>query len=534
VLRERARVRARERFPGEGEAFVEAEVAEFMEMIAGEGGMPVVGDPAVDQGTEDWERQFAGLAIAGESIARSMAGRGEERMERSALRGFSEALAGLDGSGEWASGDVSALPVLGDADDEAVLVAGDGLEGESHPDAWTQQFVAGAGAGAVGATGLESAHGDTFNADLYEYLGRDPATVGYEFAPLDGNRYASLSAREALQEGIRLRNAGELSRAVQALETAAAAGKLDKEQSARAWYLLGTTHAECDDDERAIQAFLRCIGARNVGETTASASSAATVPPVDNPYRSGALLALGVCYTNELNTPKALSHVREWLDSREPGRGGALPVSDIWRSSPAPPADGVEREHRLLLARLERADREDPGDVDVSIAMGVLYNLSRQYELAARAMRMAVTLRPDDARLWNKLGATLANGNESDDALRAYRKAVDLSPSFIRAWVNVGTAYANRSDFDKAARYYLKALSMHADDQEQRSSASAGGAGPSAAPPSGGGLAAYVGDSEMVHVWGYLRTTLVAMQREDLLPLVESGNTDAFKPYVLF
>jgi hypothetical protein len=35
-------------------------------------------------------------------------------------------------------------------------------------------------------------------------------------------------------------------------------------------------------------------------------------------------------------------------------------------------------------------------------------------------------------------------------------------------------------------------------------------------------------------VWGYLRTTLVAMQREDLLPLVESGNTDAFKPYVLF
>lgn len=413
------------------------------------------------------------------------------------MREFSEALGRLDLGGE--------LPVLGHGVEVEAVAGGAGEEVND----WVRQFTAG---------GEDIGGADSYGDDLYDYAGAGAATttaaVGYQFG--DGLDFVSLSAREALLEGARLREVGELPRAVDALEEAAKRSRGPGED-AEAWFLLGTTHAECDDDERAILAFLRCV------------ESAKTEGGSGSEFLSGALLALGVCYTNELDTPRAMGYLRDWLDLRGPGRDGTSGDMDT------EPAGHVDGEHRDLLRRLERVSRLDADDVDVSIAMGVLYNLSREYELAAGAFRMAVALRPDDARLWNKLGATLANGNESDDALRAYRKAVDLSPTFIRAWVNVGTAYANRSNYDKAARYYLKALAMHADRTRSESS---GGSSSTAPPPPAtsaraGGLGMPI-DSEMMHVWGYLRTTLVALEREDLLPLIERGSAEEFKNYIPF
>lgn len=43
-----------------------------------------------------------------------------------------------------------------------------------------------------------------------------------------------------------------------------------------------------------------------------------------------------------------------------------------------------------------------------------------------------------DSRLWNRLGATLANGQKPEQALEAYRKTLKLSPGFIRARYNLG------------------------------------------------------------------------------------------------
>ena len=43
-----------------------------------------------------------------------------------------------------------------------------------------------------------------------------------------------------------------------------------------------------------------------------------------------------------------------------------------------------------------------------------------------------------DARLWNKLGATLANSRRSEDAIVAYNRALDLNPGFVRAQYNLG------------------------------------------------------------------------------------------------
>jgi len=260
--------------------------------------------------------------------------------------------------------------------------------------------------------------------------------------------------------------------------------------NATAWRMLGRCHAENDQDPEAI----KCLEAA-----------------VDrDPYSPEALLALGVSYVNELNHERALENMKAWFTHNPKYAGMELPNTqdDIYgaagtREDTAKIAtSGRELAFQEVKHMLEAALEFDPTDAgDVHEALGVIYNVIKDYDAAAESFRKAIEARPNDYQLWNKLGATLANGNQSDQALPAYHQALQIKPKYARAWLNMAISHSNLQDHDEAARCYLQTLSLN---------------------------------PEATHCWTYLRMALSSKERWDLLPLVFSRDLAGFQQHFDF
>ncbi|KAL3851064.1 hypothetical protein ACJIZ3_012946 [Penstemon smallii] len=260
-----------------------------------------------------------------------------------------------------------------------------------------------------------------------------------------------------LKEGQELFRRGLLSEAVLALE----AEVLKNSDNAEGWRLLGMAQAENDDDQQAIAAMMR---AHEV-----------------DPTNLEVLLSLGVSHTNELEQAAALKYLYSWL-RHHPRYGNITPL------------DQPENLYYADVARIfNDAAKLSPDDADVHIVLGVLYNLSREYDKAIEAFQTALKLKPRDYSLWNKLGATQANSVQSSDAILAYQQALDLKPNYVRAWANMGISYANQGMYEDSIRYYVRALVMN---------------------------------PKADNAWQYLRISLSCASRNDMLEACDSRNLD--------
>lgn len=67
---------------------------------------------------------------------------------------------------------------------------------------------------------------------------------------------------------------------------------------------------------------------------------------------------------------------------------------------------GRDQVMQLML----QAQRWDATDADAHVVLGVLYNVSRDYDSAAEAFRRAIEARPGDHSLWNKVGGMPGRG----------------------------------------------------------------------------------------------------------------------------
>jgi len=155
----------------------------------------------------------------------------------------------------------------------------------------------------------------------------------------------------------------------------------------------------------------------------------------------------------------------------------------------------------------------NPTDADLHSSLGVLRNLSHEYDEAAHHFQDALQIRPEDPKLWNKLGATLANGNRSKEALDAYDHALDLNPGYVRAQYNLGIAHSNLGEHGLAAKHLLRAIVMQQGGVTTPSTDGSGGPSRSTR-----------------EMWDVLRMTLNLMDRPDLVELTWKQDVLPFLP----
>ncbi|CAN1248190.1 Peroxisome biogenesis protein 5 [Linum perenne] len=259
-----------------------------------------------------------------------------------------------------------------------------------------------------------------------------------------------------MKEGQDLFRKGLLSEAVLALE----AEVMKNPQNAEGWRLLGIAQAENDDDHQAIAAMMRAHQS--------------------DPTNLEVLLALGVSHTNELEQAAALKYLYGWL--RNHPKYGTLAPSEV-----------PSLFYADVAKLFEEAAQVSPEDADVHIVLGVLYNLSREYDRAINSFKIALKLKPQDYSLWNKLGATQANSVQSTEAISAYQQALDLKPNYVRAWANLGISFANQGKYEESIRYYVRALAMNPKAE---------------------------------NAWQYLRISLSCASRSDMVGACDSRNLD--------
>ncbi|PNJ68985.1 PEX5L isoform 9 [Pongo abelii] len=251
----------------------------------------------------------------------------------------------------------------------------------------------------------------------------------------------------AFEEGLKRLKEGDLPVTILFMEAAI----LQDPGDAEAWQFLGITQAENENEQAAIVALQRCLELQ--------------------PNNLKALMALAVSYTNTGHQQDACEALKNWIKQNPKykylvkSKKGSPGLTRQMSKSPVDSSvlEGVKELY--LEAAHQNGDMIDP---DLQTGLGVLFHLSGEFNRAIDAFNAALTVRPEDYSLWNRLGATLANGDRSEEAVEAYTRALEIQPGFIRSRYNLGISCINLGAYREAVSNFLTALSLQRKSRNQQ------------------------------------------------------------------
>jgi len=219
-----------------------------------------------------------------------------------------------------------------------------------------------------------------------------------------------------------------------------------------------------------------------------------------------------VSHTNENNHQVSLDSIRAWVNANKPYADAVKAHETLNAEIIALARMGgiAEKQNELVecLMTMARMTPHDGVDADIQIALGVLLNMTEDYDKARDCFQTAVAVRPGDWLLYNRVGATLANSGHAIEALEYYYRALELNPTYIRARFNLGISYLNLRMYEDAARHILDALVLQENDASREEGAS--------------GLSNST-------LWDTLKSTCMFLHRQDLATLCEAKDLAGFR-----
>ena len=113
----------------------------------------------------------------------------------------------------------------------------------------------------------------------------------------------------------------------------------------------------------------------------------------------------------------------------------------LWEMMQANGASDAEKsEVYQMLAFLEVQQKNVPGAIEL--------------------FKKAADARPDNAIIWNNLGAQYLTAKNYKDATPVLERATQLQPGFSKAFLNLGSAYRGMKDYERAQASYARALQI--------------------------------------------------------------------------
>lgn len=110
--------------------------------------------------------------------------------------------------------------------------------------------------------------------------------------------------------------------------------------------------------------------------------------------------------------------------------------------------------------------RDLPQDATLYNYLGAALGTQHKYVAAEAAFRRGIDLQPNSAGIYNNLGTCLVLQRKYADAEKAYRKAIELRPDHFDAHYNLGLALRDQKRFADAATAIQTAIDLRPDSAE--------------------------------------------------------------------